>query len=97
MLRPLLLPYTGGNKEKNHMTKQIWLAALTATFIAGGMAVAHAQAGGGGAGGGGGAAAGGGDGGGAAAGSDPSQVRPDRNPSPIYKDERYTREPGMPR
>ena len=80
------------------MTRQVWLAALTAAFIAGGMAVAHAQAAGGGgsAAGGGGAAAGGGNGGASGAGgSDPSQ-RGTRDPSPIYKDERFApREPGM--
>ncbi len=78
------------------MTKHVWLAALTAAFIAGGMAVAHAQAAGGGGaggGGGGGASAGGGEGGG---GTDPSQVRPNTR-SPIYKDERFQPMPGMPR
>lgn len=61
------------------MSRQVWLAALTAAFIAGGMAVAHAQAAGGGAG-----------------GSDPSQFRSQRTASPIYKDDRYLREPGYP-
>jgi hypothetical protein len=60
------------------MNKQIWLAALTAAFVAGGMAVAHAQA------------AGGGGGGGGAGGTDPSQRGAYTAPrSPIYKDERY--------
>jgi len=57
------------------MNKQVWFAVLTAAFVAGGMAVAHAQAAGGGGGGG---------------GSDPSQRGVYTVPSsPIYKDERY--------
>jgi len=73
------------------MTKQVWLAALTAAFIAGGMAVAQAQsAGGGGGAGGGGSASGGG-------GSDPSQFQASGSRSPYYKDERFQPMPGMPR
>ena len=76
------------------MTKQVWLAALTAAFIAGSMAIAHAQAGGGG----GGGAAAGGDGGGGAAGSDPSQRGASTSPpSPRYKDERFEPMPGRSR
>ena len=70
------------------MSKQVWLAALTAAFIAGGMAVAHAQASGGGGG------AGGGGGGG---GGDPSQFGSPTKNSPMYKDERYQPAPGYPR
>jgi hypothetical protein len=72
------------------MSNRVWLAALTAAFIAGSMAIAHAQAGGGGAaagGGDGGAAAGSGSGGGGGAGGDSTGNQ--RNVTPIYKDERF--------
>jgi hypothetical protein len=77
------------------MSKRVWLAALTATFMAGSMAIAHAQAaggggaggGGGGAGGGGAAAGGGGNGGGGQGGGDTMQGRNRFNP--YYKDERF--------
>ena len=57
------------------MSKQVWLAALTAAFMAGGMAIAHAQD----------------AGGGGAAGRDPSQrgAYTTPRPSPISKDERF--------
>ena len=73
------------------LRKRVWLAALTAAFVAGGMAIAHAQAGGGGAGGGGGAAGGGNGGASGGGGSDPSQTGQytNPNPAPRYKDERY--------
>jgi len=68
------------------MSKRVWLAALTAAFMAGSMAIAHAQAAAGG--GDGGAAAGaGGSGGGGPGGGDSAGTR--RNASPIYKDERF--------
>ena len=76
------------------MSKRVWLAALTAAFMAGSMAIAHAQAGGGGAAGGdGGAAAGaggagsggqGGQGGGGSVGTGNTRTQ-----SPIYKAERF--------
>jgi hypothetical protein len=63
------------------MAKQVWLAALTAAFIAGGMAIAQAQSAGGG---------------GGSGGSDPSQrgAYTNQSPSPIYKDERFQPIPG---
>jgi len=62
------------------MRKQVWLAALTAAFIAGGMAIAHAQGAGGG---------GGGDG--SNAGAPPSSgANSSRSAgNPYFKDERF--------
>jgi hypothetical protein len=81
-------------REPRRKQQRVWLAALTAAFMAGSMAIAHAQAGGGGAaaggggGGDGGAAAGSGSGGsGGQGGGDSTGTR--RNASPIYKDERF--------
>ena len=69
------------------MSKRVWLAALTAAFMAGSMAIAHAQAAG--AGGDGGAAAGSGSSGGGSAESGSANRS---TPSPYYKDERFPRQ-----
>ena len=71
------------------MSKRVWLAALTAAFMAGSMAIAHAQMGGGGGGAGGGAGGGGASsgGGGGQGGGETMQGR--NGPSRYYKDERF--------